>query len=111
MNHGHLHSLVYSLELAIGPVFHRLPDRIRAHAFICFMALIIHRVIRQRLKQSESPLSPERALEALRRIQRHHITLNEKSHTGITTLSEEQDNLLGALSVEKPRESHQLSLL
>ena len=77
-------------ELEIGPVFHRLPDRVRAHASICFMALIIHRVFRQRLKQSESSMSPEPALESLRRIQRHRITLNEKTHSGISTLSDEQ---------------------
>ncbi len=76
---------VLKSELEISPVFHRLPDRIRAHASICFMALIIHRVIRQRLKQSQSPLSPERALESLRRIQRHRITLNEKTNSGNST--------------------------
>ena len=102
---------VLKSELEIGPVFHRLPDRIRAHASICFMALIIHRVIRQRLKQSESSLSPERALESLRRIQRHRITLNEKIHSGISTLSDEQGGLLNSLNVAKPTESRQLSLL
>lgn len=28
-------------EIDIGPVFHRLPTRIRAHASLCFMALIL----------------------------------------------------------------------
>ena len=37
-------------EIEIAPVFHRLPERIRAHASICFMALILYRVMRQRLK-------------------------------------------------------------
>ena len=102
---------VLKSELEIGPVFHRLPGRIRAHASICFIALIIHRVMRQRLKQSQSQLSPERALESLRRIQRHRITLDEKSHSGISTLSKEQGVLLDSLSVPKPTESRQLSLL
>ena len=102
---------VLKSELEIGPVFHRLPERIRAHALICFTALIIHRVIRQRLKQSQSLLSPERALESLRRIQRHRITLNEKIHSGISTLTDEQGVLLDSLSVSKPTESRQLSLL
>jgi transposase len=102
---------VLKSELEIGPVFHRLPDRTRAHASICFMALIIHRIIRQRLKQSSSSFSPERALETLRRIQRHRITLNDKTHTGISTLSDEQGELLGSLNVDKPIESKQLSLL
>jgi len=40
-------------ELEIGPVYHRLPERIRAHASICFMALILHRVMRMRLMSQE----------------------------------------------------------
>jgi transposase len=39
---------VLKSEIDIGPVFHRLP-RIRAHASICFIALILYRVMRQRL--------------------------------------------------------------
>lgn len=41
---------VLKSELEIGPVYHRLPERIRAHASICFMALILHRVMRMRLR-------------------------------------------------------------
>jgi hypothetical protein len=56
-------------EIEIGRVYHRLPDRIRAHAQICFMALILHRVMRGKLKSAVTGLSPERALERLARIQ------------------------------------------
>ncbi len=31
---------VLKSDIEIGPVYHRLPQRIRAHALICFMALI-----------------------------------------------------------------------
>ena len=31
---------VLKSELGIGPVYHRLPERIRAHAMICFLALL-----------------------------------------------------------------------
>ena len=40
---------VLKSEIEIGPVYHRLPDRIRAHAAICFMALILYRVMRRTL--------------------------------------------------------------
>ena len=53
---------VLNSEIEIAPLYHRLPDRIQAHAQICFMALIVYRVMRQRLKQAKSDLSPERAL-------------------------------------------------
>ena len=38
---------VLKSEIEIAPMFHRLPDRIRADALICFIALVlvcIHRV-------------------------------------------------------------------
>ena len=37
-------------EIEIAPVFHRLPDRIRAQTMLCFIALILYRVMRGRLK-------------------------------------------------------------
>ena len=60
---------VLKSEIEIGPIYHRLPDHIRAHASICFIALILYRVMRARLRDSGTKLSPERALEKLRRIQ------------------------------------------
>ena len=49
---------VLKSDIEIAPVHHRLPERIRAHALICFLALLLHRVMRMRLKASASPLSP-----------------------------------------------------
>jgi transposase len=62
---------VLKSEIGIGPVYHRLPERICAHAFICFIALVLHRVMRARLQKQpvEGVVSPERALMSLRRIQ------------------------------------------
>jgi len=41
---------VLKSDIEIAPVHHRLPERIRAHALICFLALVLHRVMRMRLK-------------------------------------------------------------
>jgi transposase len=59
---------VLKSEIEIGLVYHRLPQRIKAHAAICFMALILYRVMRAKLRAADVKLSPERALEKLRRI-------------------------------------------
>ena len=40
---------VLKSEIEIGPAYHRLPDRICAHATICFMALMLYRAMRSRL--------------------------------------------------------------
>jgi hypothetical protein len=45
---------VLKSEIEIAPVFHRLPDRIGAHALICFMALVLYRVLRMQLKAADS---------------------------------------------------------
>ena len=95
---------VLKSELEIGPVHHRLPERIRAHAAICFMALILYRVMRMRLRASESSPSPERALEVLRRVQKHQIRLDNATDpvTGISTMTLEQTDLFKALKIKKP---------
>ena len=98
---------VLKSELEIGPVYHRLPERIRAHAAICFMALILYRVMRMRLKDADAKTSPERALEVLRRIQHHQVRLNEKtSMQGISSITQEQTDLFKALNVKKPASTH-----
>ena len=103
---------VLKSELNIGPVYHRLPARIRAHALICFMALILYRVMRLRLKAAKSPLSPERALDALRRIQHHRIQLNGATPmAGISTITDVQAKVFQALNIKKPVATQQLSLL
>jgi transposase len=103
---------VLKAELEIGPVFHRLPDRIRAHALICFMALILHRVMRMRLRAANAGITPERAIEALQRIQHHRITLNHGTPlSGVSSLTADQLQVLKALKVQRPTEDRQLSLL
>ncbi|MDP2786840.1 MAG: IS1634 family transposase [Pseudomonadota bacterium] len=103
---------VLKSEIEIGPVYHRLPERIRAHASICFMALILHRVMRTRLRAAHTNLTPERALEQLRRIQHHRIRLNgAQPVTGVSSINDEQNEVLHALRVKKPVASQQLTLL
>jgi transposase len=103
---------VLKSEIDIAPVYHRLPERIRAHASICFMALIVYRVMRQRLQRADSALSPERALEKLRRIQRHSVSIdNAPAMSGISTLGAEQAKVLAALNLSKPINDQQMSLL
>jgi transposase len=102
---------VLKSEIEIAPVFHRLPERIKAHASLCFMALIVYRVMRQRLKLAKSTLSPE-ALDKLRRIQRHSVSINAAAPiVGVSTINQEQAGVFEALKLKKPTEDAQLSLL
>ena len=103
---------VLKSELEIGPVYHRLPERIRAHASICFMALILHRVMRMRLRQANTGVTPERALQSLKRIQHHRVSINGASPLcGVSSMTTEQNAVLTALKVKQPSQFTQLSLL
>ncbi len=103
---------VLKSEIEIAPVFHRLPERIQAHASICFMALILYRVMRQRLKLAGSDLSPEAALADLRRIQRHTVSIDSGAPIhGVSTVQPRQVEALAALRIKKPTLDTQLSLL
>ena len=103
---------VLKSEIEIAPVFHRLPERIKAHASICFMALILYRVMRQRLKMAGSDLSPEAALAELRRIQRHTVSIDSGAPIhGVSTVQPRQAEALAALRIKKPTIDTQLTLL
>ena len=103
---------VLKSEIEIAPVYHRLPERIRAHALICFMALIVYRVMRQRLKLAKSDLSPERALAELRKIQRHKVRINKAEPiSGISTINNAQAQVMETLNIKKPTQDAQLTLL
>lgn len=90
--------------LSIAPVHHRLPDRIRAHALICFLALVLYRVMRMRLKANGSVYSVERALEALETVQWHQVAINGQAHTGIS-INQQQRALFRDLEVKPPSQS------
>ena len=103
---------VLKSELEIGPVYHRLPERIRAHAAICFMALVLHRVMRLRLRAANTDITPERALQSLKRIQHHRVSLDGAPPlSGVSCMTDEDGQMLKALKVKQPTTNRQLSLL
>ena len=86
----------------IAPVNHRLPERIRAHALVCFLALIVYRVMRQRLELAKNDLSPERALAERRKIQRHRVRIDKAEPiSGITTINDSQAEVLETLKSKR----------
>jgi transposase len=97
---------ILKTHLEIAPVNHRKPERIRAHTMICFLALVIQRVMRHRLRKHELAISPEAALYKLRMIQRHSVKLGTGAHlSGVTTIAPEQGKLFDALQVPRPTRS------
>lgn len=95
---------VLKSDIEIGPVYHRLPKRIRAHALVCFLALMLHRVMRMRLKAGKREESPTRLLEQLRRIHRQTAKTGDgRTITGLSEMTPQQRSLFAALDLPSPR--------
>ena len=76
------------------------------------MALILHRVMRLRLRQGNTGMTPERALQSLKRIQHHRVAINgAQPLSGVSSMSAEHNEVLKALKIKAPSQSQQLSLL
>lgn len=99
---------VLKSDIEIAPVHHRLPERIRAHALICFLALVMHRVLRSRLRASQSPLSPTRALTLLRQVQQLHVTIDRKPAVRTSQISAPQLDLFRQVQLPAPKDSSAL---
>ena len=68
--------------------------------------------MRMRLRSSDTPLSPERALDKLRRIQHHQVIVNDTQPVaGLSTINQEHTAILAALTIKKPSLNTQLTLL
>ena len=76
------------------------------------MALILHRVMRMRLRGANTGVTPERALQSLKRIQHHRVSINGAPPLcGVSSMTTEQHDVLTALKVKQPSQFKQLSLL
>lgn len=94
---------VLKSDIEIGPVYHRLPQRIRAHALICFMALVLYRVMSMRLKAAKRSESPSILLEQLKRIHQQTVETSQGQRmTGLTEITPAQKSLFAALDLTPP---------
>jgi len=91
-------------ELLLGPVYHRLPKRIRAHALVCFIALVMHRVMRMRLRAAQREESPATLLAQLTKVQQQAVRMASGDVLcGLTQLDAQQRDLFEALEVPQPQ--------
>ena len=94
---------VLKSDIEIGPVYHRLPQRIRAHALICFIGLILYRVLRMRLRAAGREGSPTRWLEQLRAIHQQTVqSVEGETAHGLTEITPAQKALFADLSLPTP---------
>lgn len=88
-------------SLDLRPNYHWTTNRIKAHVFICVIALQISRLMRKRLKGTE--YSWERAIERLRGIKTFTIKTGIKEKRGITVADKEQKTICRQLEIPFPQ--------
>jgi transposase len=81
--------------LLLRPVHHWTEDRIKAHVFICVLALQIERLMRNRLKT----LSVSKALDRLRRIKVGEMRVGDTATLLATEVTAEQKEIMKELGV------------
>jgi len=81
--------------LLLRPVYHWTEDRIKAHVFICVLALQIERLMRNRLKT----LSVSKALDRLRQIKVGEIKVGDTATLLATEVTAEQKEIMRKLGV------------
>ena len=94
--------------LRLRPVFHWTEDRIKAHVFVCVLALVVERVMRKKLAGTKT--SVPAALETLRRIRAGKATVARKSVPVLTHVSKEAREIYGNLGVTAPKVSDVVEL-
>jgi transposase len=82
--------------LLLRPVYHWTEKRIRAHVFICVLALQLERWMRGKLKGISSV---PKAMEILKRIKAGELEIGEKKNRVLTKPTAEQTRILEALGV------------
>jgi len=93
-------------SLDIRPVYHWVDRRIRAHIFICVMALTIERLMRHRLQKAKIKRSPERVLEKLSFQRTVVARVNGKTIEGLIPPTAEQLTFFKALNIPEPQYKH-----
>ena len=54
--------------IGLRPVFHFTPSRIKAHVFICHLALLLRNLLNLLLQAQEIDLTPQKALKTVKRV-------------------------------------------
>ena len=85
-------------NLQLRPLYHWTERRIRAHIFICVIALQMERWMRNKLQT----ISVSKALQALRQIKVGELCFGEKTMLMPTALTDEHKEILKKLGVSQP---------
>jgi transposase len=90
--------------LSMRPIYHQVEPRVKAHVFVATLALLVQRLLHQRLREASIDFSPSRAIEALSTVRHVTFRLDEQSpRSGVSGGSPDARRVLKALGVANLR--------
>lgn len=97
-NYGHLWHIekafrISKTDLKIRPIFHRLQRRIETHVCISFVAYKVYKELERQLKEVQSSLSPEKAIEVAKTIYQVKANTQYAEVSHIMLINNEQKKL------------------
>jgi transposase len=88
----------------LRPVYHRREDRIRAHVLLCWLALLLIRIIETTTGQTWPSIRDE-----LQRLHLGTFTGTARTFRQRTEISAAQRKILAALTLDEPRRVHEVT--
>ncbi len=97
-NYGHLWQIekafrISKTDLKIRPIYHRLQRRIETHICISFVAYKVYKELERQLKEMQSILSPEKAIEIAKTIYQVKANTQNGEVSHIMIVNDEQRQL------------------
>jgi transposase len=97
-NYGHLWQIekafrISKTDLKIRPIYHRLQHRIETHICISFVAYKVYKELERQLKEMQSTISPEKAIEIAKTIYQVKANTQNREVSHIMLITDEQKNL------------------
>jgi transposase len=88
--------------LDLRPFYHHLEPRVRAHAFICFLAYLIEKYVEQALKRAEVGMSAEKAFQSLKNMGVAVMKVGHQHYGYVTEPTAWQRRILKTLGIKIP---------
>jgi len=97
-NYGYLWQIekafrISKTDLKIRPIYHRLQRRIEAHICLSFVAYKVYKELERQLKEKQTKLSPEKAIEIARTIYQVKTQIKGEEVAHVILITNEQKNL------------------
>lgn len=87
--------------IQVRPIFHWKDRRVKAHIFICILALLLQRYMEKKILKANIKISSERAIEKLKTIKIVVNRLNNLHLKYLTTPSSELESILRVFGIKK----------